>query len=232
VGIFHKTFMARSSSESHPDASHAPLASEIVSSPRPSSALKRSVSSKLRNLLEISSPSGRSLSPSQPANSRAASSDEDNREEQTKQNGQEHSIRRRKMAAFHPTLVLENSGSVARDHLASERTFLAYVRTSLAIASTGVALVQLFSMSSDSQSSSASQVSALHASIRSFARPLGATSVCLGIFVLLIGILRYFTVQQALTNGKFPVARVLICAIALVLLAIITIVFATLLAYR
>lgn len=37
-----------------------------------------------------------------------------------------------------PMLVLENSGSVARDHLASERTFLAYVRTSLAVASTGV----------------------------------------------------------------------------------------------
>lgn len=37
-----------------------------------------------------------------------------------------------------PSLILENSGSVARDHLASERTFLAYVRTSLAIASTGV----------------------------------------------------------------------------------------------
>jgi hypothetical protein len=37
-----------------------------------------------------------------------------------------------------PALVLENSGSVARDHLASERTFLAYVRTSLAIAATGV----------------------------------------------------------------------------------------------
>jgi len=34
--------------------------------------------------------------------------------------------------------VLENSGSVARDHLASERTFLAYVRTSLALASAGV----------------------------------------------------------------------------------------------
>lgn len=35
-------------------------------------------------------------------------------------------------------LSLENSGSVARDHLASERTFLAYARTSLTIASTGV----------------------------------------------------------------------------------------------
>jgi hypothetical protein len=35
-------------------------------------------------------------------------------------------------------LRLENSGSVARDHLASERTFLAYMRTSLAITSSGV----------------------------------------------------------------------------------------------
>lgn len=40
--------------------------------------------------------------------------------------------------SWHPTLILENSGSVARDHLASERTFLAYMRTSLTIASTGV----------------------------------------------------------------------------------------------
>lgn len=35
-------------------------------------------------------------------------------------------------------LRLENSGSVARDHLASERTFLAYMRTSLATTSAGV----------------------------------------------------------------------------------------------
>lgn len=36
------------------------------------------------------------------------------------------------------SVTLENSGSVARDHLASERTFLAYMRTSLTIASAGV----------------------------------------------------------------------------------------------
>lgn len=36
------------------------------------------------------------------------------------------------------SIVLENAGSVARDHLANERTWLAYVRTSLAIAGTGV----------------------------------------------------------------------------------------------
>ena len=35
-------------------------------------------------------------------------------------------------------LRLLNNGSVARDHLASERTYLAYVRTSLGLASAGV----------------------------------------------------------------------------------------------
>ena len=39
---------------------------------------------------------------------------------------------------FKLSLTLQNTGSVARDHLASERTFLAYVRTSLAFASAGV----------------------------------------------------------------------------------------------
>lgn len=46
--------------------------------------------------------------------------------------------RKRHTNMHSPSLTLENCGSVARDHLASERTFLAYVRTSLAIASTGV----------------------------------------------------------------------------------------------
>ncbi|KAJ3769185.1 hypothetical protein FB446DRAFT_649122 [Lentinula raphanica] len=125
-------------------------------------------------------------------------------------------------------LVLENSGSVARDHLALERTFLAYVRTSLAIASTGVALVQLFTISSNTSSESIGFAS----KIQSFARPLGSTSVGLGILVLLIGLLRYFTVQTALTEGKFPVSRLMIGGIALSLLAIVTTVFAVLIAGR
>lgn len=36
------------------------------------------------------------------------------------------------------SLRLQNCGSVARDHLALERTFLAYMRTSLTVASAGV----------------------------------------------------------------------------------------------
>jgi hypothetical protein len=50
-------------------------------------------------------------------------------------------LRRRAAPALrrlNPAMELVNSGSVARDHLASERTFLAYVRTSLGICSMGI----------------------------------------------------------------------------------------------
>ncbi|KAK9900860.1 hypothetical protein P389DRAFT_18668 [Cystobasidium minutum MCA 4210] len=47
-------------------------------------------------------------------------------------------------------LTLDNVGSVARDHLANERTFLAWMRTSLALSSIGVAITQLFRLTSSS----------------------------------------------------------------------------------
>jgi len=100
------------------------------------------------------------------------------------------------------SLILENQGSVARDHLASERTFLAYVRTSLAIASTGVgmsytitftlphllksdhtlpiALVQLFTLSTTTSNAASKRIQA-------YARPLGATTIVVGLCVLIIG---------------------------------------------
>ncbi|KAL0578582.1 hypothetical protein V5O48_003432 [Marasmius crinis-equi] len=132
--------------------------------------------------------------------------------------------------SFRPVLVLENSGSVARDHLASERTFLAYVRTSLAIASTGVALVQLFTIASKSVSTQPDQFSFSPTAkrVQKWARPLGVVTVSLGIAVLLIGVLRYFTVQNALVKGKFPVARFLVAGIAFVLGILVTVVFGVL----
>lgn len=50
----------------------------------------------------------------------------------------------RRRSRFSPSLTLKNSGNTARDHLASERTFLAYVRTSLAMASAGVGVFHIF----------------------------------------------------------------------------------------
>ncbi|CAE6413502.1 hypothetical protein BN14_04776 [Rhizoctonia solani AG-1 IB] len=77
---------------------------------------------------------------------------------------------------FSPQMVLENSGSVARDHLANERTWLAYVRTSLAIASTGVALVQLFTIAAQQPAGTV----LIGAKLQRFARPLGAVIVAIG----------------------------------------------------
>ncbi|KZP19232.1 hypothetical protein FIBSPDRAFT_688937, partial [Athelia psychrophila] len=110
-------------------------------------------------------------------------------------------------------LTLENSSSVARDHLASERTFLVYVRTSLVIVSTGVALVQLFILSPSSTS------------IQKFARPIGTATVALAFSILLVGSVRFFTIQSALTRGKFPVARVTVAGMALALGAVVVMVF-------
>lgn len=123
---------------------------------------------------------------------------------------------------LNPRMVLENSGSVARDHLANERTWLAYVRTSLAIASTGVALVQLFTISSQQQ---ANDTILLSGKLQRFARPLGAVIVVIGLAVLALGVNRYFRIQYALTLNQFPPARKTVAFISTVLVAIVAIVF-------
>jgi uncharacterized membrane protein YidH (DUF202 family) len=61
----------------------------------------------------------------------------------------------RRVADKYGSVSLENKGATARDHLALERTFLAWLRTSLAFASIGIAITQLFrlntSIASDRQ---------------------------------------------------------------------------------
>ncbi|KAI0793030.1 hypothetical protein BC629DRAFT_1242195, partial [Irpex lacteus] len=112
-------------------------------------------------------------------------------------------------------LILENSGSVARDHLASERTFLAYMRTSLTIASTGVALVQLFTISAETTNKH----------LEKFSRPLGAVIIVIGLGVLFLGLVRYFTIQNALVGGNYPVARVSTILLSVVMAAVTVAVF-------
>lgn len=132
---------------------------------------------------------------------------------------------------FSLSLTLRNTGSVARDHLASERTFLAYVRTSLSFASAGVALVQLFRVSVNA-SANGSSASHNQLVVSSYARPLGATLVGFGMVVLVTGAHRYFLIQRALPQGFFPAARLSVFLQAVSLATLVGIVFGILVAVR
>ncbi|KAK0237955.1 hypothetical protein EDD85DRAFT_832398 [Armillaria nabsnona] len=114
-------------------------------------------------------------------------------------------------------LTLQNNGSVARDHLASERTFLAYIRTSLALVSAGMALVQFFSISS------------IHPGrIQIYAHPIGAATIVLAIILLVIAVTRFFSVQVYLMRGLFPVARASVFVVFAFLMALIAVIFGAL----
>ncbi|KAM6488514.1 hypothetical protein HDV62DRAFT_29990 [Trichoderma sp. SZMC 28011] len=114
------------------------------------------------------------------------------------------------------SLQLENKGSVARDHLALERTFLAWLRTSLAFASIGVAVTQLFRLNTDNASASDFD----HTRLQKMGRPLGATFLAISIVTLLLGCRRYFHAQEWILQGKFPASRGTIIIMSLVALAL------------
>lgn len=90
---------------------------------------------------------------------------------------------RRKHVPRFVALVLENTGSVARDHLASERTFLAYMRTSLTLVTAAIALVQIFLSVVPRDHPKTNAVHGLDTTIRT----LAASTIILGMGVLFIG---------------------------------------------
>ncbi|KAI9245775.1 hypothetical protein BY458DRAFT_447090 [Sporodiniella umbellata] len=89
------------------------------------------------------------------------------------------------------SLYLENTLAVARDHLANERTFLAWVRTSLSTISAGIAVTQLFRLDHSSQ----------------IGKPLGMAFVSIGMLYMAMGAARYFHTQTSLTHGYFPASQ-------------------------
>ncbi|EJU03135.1 hypothetical protein DACRYDRAFT_50142, partial [Dacryopinax primogenitus] len=110
----------------------------------------------------------------------------------------------------------------ARDHLALERTWLAWTRTSLSIASTGVALVQLFALSSQNSGNT----NPVGQKIMRVAKPLGAVVIAFAFLTLVVGSARFFRVQYALTQNTFPPARWSPLAMSAIMMCIVVAVFA------
>ncbi|KAF8517413.1 hypothetical protein BU17DRAFT_49813 [Hysterangium stoloniferum] len=132
------------------------------------------------------------------------------------------------IAVLPPTLILKNTASTARDHLANERTWLAYMNTGLSFVGIGIALVQLLEITAfQSMVAQADMVnfSELGAAVKLTTRPLGVTIVFVGLVVPLLGLWRYFKIQQALVEGFFFPARLSAVVLTVVLTTFVVIIF-------
>jgi putative membrane protein len=85
--------------------------------------------------------------------------------------------------------VVENQESTARDHLANERTFLAWVRTALGLVGLGVLLERLGAGSD-----------------RVITVVAGVGFISFGGLTLIYAVSRYIWVAKNLERGLFPVA--------------------------
>lgn len=84
--------------------------------------------------------------------------------------------------------------------MANERTFLAWLRTSLSLISIGIGIVQLFKLKDDVQNEPISR----------WGKPIGGGFIVLGIYTLAQGYLRFFRVQQLLLADQYPASRHLV----------------------
>jgi uncharacterized membrane protein YidH (DUF202 family) len=99
----------------------------------------------------------------------------------------------------------------------AERTFLAWLRTSLSFASIGIAITQLFRLNTSISGDDDTRTRHL----RHVGKPLGATFIAISIIVLFIGFHRYFESQHYVIRGKFPASRGSIILVALIAGALI-----------
>lgn len=82
--------------------------------------------------------------------------------------------------------------------MANERTFLSWIRTSMAMATAGVGVTQLFKLV---KSNSETDI------VAKLGRPVGACLVLIGVICVLMGTHRFFRTQYLLKENRYPPAK-------------------------
>lgn len=100
-----------------------------------------------------------------------------------------------------------------------ERTFLAWLRTSLSFASIGIAITQLFRLNTSLSKADSANAHTL----QQLGKPLGAIFLGISILMLFLGYHRYFQAQQWIIKGKFPASRGTVILVSLVALGLMVI---------
>lgn len=104
--------------------------------------------------------------------------------------------------------------------MANERTFLAWLRTSLSFITIGVGIVQLFRLKGTNEEQA----------IKLFGKVIGVGFILLGILTLIMGCLRYFRVQSMLLSLYYPASQysviLLVGGVFVLIFATLVIVFA------
>lgn len=123
--------------------------------------------------------------------------------------------------------VLKNKGSVARDHLANERTFLAWTRTAFIVLLAGVAFVQMAALQLRAEvavtGGTRSDIGPGSHVLAVLAKPLAVLCGAFAILIAVFGYGRYLAVQKALLKEEFPASRVMtmfVVAISMVVLVL------------
>lgn len=91
------------------------------------------------------------------------------------------------------------------------------MRTSLAFASIGIAVTQLFRLNLSLPGEGGDSNSHL---LRQMGKPLGTTFLAISILILLLGYKRFLDAQQWIMRGKFPASRTTILVVTTLSFAI------------
>ncbi|MBL7696886.1 MAG: DUF202 domain-containing protein [Chitinophagaceae bacterium] len=111
----------------------------------------------------------------------------------------------------------ENSSEfeLTRDHLANERTFLAWIRTSLAIIGLGFVVVKFSLFVREMEIVVSSKQEIQHTP--GYSLPLGLILIALGAFITIVSYVRYRRIQKRISKRQFSHSSSLIKVTTLLL---------------